>query len=307
MKKTDFESFAGQMGFKSPDERMCAGLMDEWLVMAVNGQKRMTLTIAADVRTEDGRGKKQVKESLKGSGLSLARWLDRNIVLSVPGESISTDVLKADVQTALSVMKSNGIKPVRQCPVCGKPYPDRAGFVGSSYLPVHRSCLEEYDKNGTPVTSEGRENQPYANGVMGMLLAVAVIFVLAVLMSRVLTFTFILIPLLTFYIYGRSGGKTDSRKKVGVYISLVSLIGFFLAILLISSFDLYRNGSYSFIVALGAMIRIMSTGIIQTLIKNIVPAVITIVGIMLAIFGVSSNARRVEKGSSIASRFTIDL
>ena len=55
------------------------------------------------------------------------------------------------------------------------------------------------------------------------------------------------------------------------------------------------------------MVRIMSTGIVPTIIKNIVPGVITIVGIMLVIFGVSSNVKRVEKGNSIANRFTIDL
>ena len=307
MKTTDFKKFTDRIDFKSPDDRMCAGLLDEWLVMAVNGPKLTSLTIAADVQADDSESRKKAKDALKSSGLTLSRWLDRNIVLTVPGESLSADVLRADVQTAVSTLSANGIKPVRQCPICGKPYPDRAGFYNSSYLPVHRSCLEDYEKNEKPVTEEGRENQPYANGVMGMLLAVAVIFALAVRMSRVLTFTFILIPLRTFYIYGRSGGRTDSPRRVGIYISLVSLVGFFLAILLISAFDLYRSGSYSFMVALGAMVRIMSTGIVPTIIKNIVPGVITIVGIMLVIFGVSSNVKRVEKGNSIANRFTIDL
>ncbi len=306
MKSGAFASFTRSLGLKVINERMSAGMYGKWLILAADRGRSATLSFAAQTGSDKDR-KKEVERKLKGTGLTLAGWLSRSVVFQRAGESVSREVLEADAALAARILEECSVEPVRQCPICGKPYPDRAGFFEDSYVPLHRRCLEETYRNPVPSADPDRINQPYANGVMGMLGAVAVITILSIFWGKVLTFTFILIPLVTFYVYGRSGGALTGTGKVGMYTALTSLAGFFLAILLVSSWDLYRGGDYSFLVAVGAMLRIMATGIVPTIIKNLVPLIITAVGVMLVIFGVNSNEKKVRRGSEIAMKTVIDL
>ena len=129
---------------------------------------------------------------------------------------------RTETKELVYALRQKGIRPACTCKFCGQKGADALIPAGNCHTPVHRHCVDDLENKATIAAEENQNSGNYITGVIGALLGALVGVIPSVLtillMERIYSLLFALIPLCIYWGYKLFKGKMN---KAVIFISII--------------------------------------------------------------------------------------
>ena len=110
-----------------------------------------------------------------------------------------TDQFRNQINIIINQLRAMGIEPAPTCAVCGAGSPESLCLMGSTYQPVHRSCVENTAHEAAKKVEDNKANGSYLLGTLGAIIGALVGLIPSVItilaMEYIYAVLFALVPL----------------------------------------------------------------------------------------------------------------
>ena len=203
------------------------GTWGGYAVSVVNLNGGFHANIAVRLDKADKQTAKTVTDALRAQGLTKTRCNNLGdhlqVFLRFDNKTSKTDQFRNQINIIINQLRAMGIEPAPTCAVCGAGSPESLCLMGSTYQPVHRSCVENTAHEAAKKVEDNKANGSYLLGTLGAIIGALVGLIPSVItilaMEYIYAVLFALVPLCAAFGYKKFGGK----RSVGMIVIIVIL------------------------------------------------------------------------------------
>lgn len=242
MNAQELQSIAESKGFRWVNNCAYGTAAGYPLLFRLNGTTRGNI-VTVMFSLPGAAAYKAIKPTLKTGLKKIASHQMLNndaLLIALPAKAETLDSnLTAAISCVTSALRENGIGTPEICPICGQPNCDSLAHVGSTFRPVHKSCLDGAYSAAKEKSDANKANGNFALGLIGAILGGVVGCIPSLfsifLLERIAAILYALIPLGIYYGYKLLNGRMNkSVKWITVVLSLLFAVGIEFAVLAVT-------------------------------------------------------------------------